>query len=88
MDAMKQEQPSSSSQKRAVSEEWDRPPEKFWRMGEEDVTMKQDITATSGASSSSASREPAIDTEIRPSRTRAADAQTEDFRGQRAIGCK
>ena len=58
VDARKQEQSSSSSHKRAVSEEWDRPPEKFWRMGEEDVTMKQDITATSGASSSSASRGP------------------------------
>ena len=30
-------QPSSSSHKRVVSEEWDRSPEKFWRMGEEDV---------------------------------------------------
>ena len=79
VDARKQEQPSSSSQKRAVSEEWDRPPEKFWRMGEEDVTMKQDITATSGASSSSASRGPAMDTESRPSRKRAADVQTEDL---------
>ena len=79
VDARKQEQPSSSSQKRAVSEEWDRPPEKFWRMGEEDVTMKQDITATSGASSSSTSRGPAMDTESRPSRKRAADAQTEDW---------
>ena len=78
VDARKQEQPSSSSQKRAVSEEWDRPPEKFWRKGEEDVTMKQDITATSGASSSSASRGPAMDTESRPSRKRAADVQTED----------
>ena len=38
VDARKEEQPSSSSHKRAVSEEWDRPPEKFWRMGEEDVT--------------------------------------------------
>ena len=37
VDARKQEQPSSSSHKRAVSEEWDRPPEKFWRI-EEDVT--------------------------------------------------
>ena len=74
VDARKQEQPSSSSHKR-VSEEWDCPPEKFWRMGEEDVTMKQDITATSGASSFSASREPAMDTESRPSR-------------KRAIGCK
>ena len=52
VDARKQEQ--SSSHKRGVSEEWDRPPEKFWRMGGEDVTMRQDITATSGASSSSA----------------------------------
>ena len=74
----KQEQPSSSSHKRAVSDEWDRPPEKFWRMGEEDVTMRQDLTATSGASSSSASRGPAMDTESRPSRKRAADVQTED----------
>ena len=48
-------------------------------MGEEDVTMKQDITATSGASSSSASRGPAMDTESRPSRKRAADVQTEDL---------
>ena len=79
VDARKQEQPSSSSHKRAVSEEWDRPPEKFWRMGEEDVTMKQDITATSGASSSSASRGPAMNTESRPSRKRAADVQTEDL---------
>ena len=71
--------PSSLSHKRAVSEEWDRPPEKFWRMGEEDVTMKQDITATSGASSSSASRGPAMDTESRPSRKRAADVQAEDL---------
>ena len=47
VDARKQEQ--SVSHKRAVSEEWDRPPEKFWRMGEEDVTMRQDITATSDA---------------------------------------
>ena len=79
VDAGKQEQPSSSSQKSAVSEDWDRPPEKFWRMGEEDVRMKQDITATSGASSSSASRGPAMDTESRPSRKRAADVQTEDL---------
>ena len=79
VDARKQEPPSSSSQKRAVSEEWDPPPEKFWGMGEEDVTMKQDIIATSGASSSSASRGPAMDTESRPSRKRAADVQTEDL---------
>ena len=77
VDARKQEQ--SSSHKRAVSEEWDRPPEKFWRMGEEDVTMRQDITATKDASSSSASRGPAMDIESRPSRKRAADVQTEDL---------
>ena len=71
VDARKQEQPSSSSHKRAVSEEWDRPPEKFWRMGEEDVTMEQDITATSG------SRGLAMDTESRPSRKRAANVQME-----------
>ena len=68
VDARKQEQSSSSGHKRAVSEEWDRPPEKFWRMGEEDVTMSQDVTATGGASSSSASRGPAMDIESRPSR--------------------
>ena len=79
VDAMKQEQPSSSSHKRAVSEEWDRPPEKSWRMGEEDLTMKQDITATSGASSSSARRGLSMDTESRPSRKRAADVQTENL---------
>ena len=49
------------------------------RMGEEDVTLRQDITASSGASSSSASRGPAMDTESRPSRKRAADVQTEDL---------
>ena len=48
-------------------------------MGEEDVTMKQDITATSGASSSSASRGIAMDTERRPPRKRAADVQTDDL---------
>ena len=79
VDARKQEQSSSSSHKRAVPEEWDRPPEKFWRMGEEDVTMKQDITATSGAWSSSASRGAVMDTERRPSRKRAAEVQTEDL---------
>ena len=79
VDARKQEQPSSSSHKRAVSEEWCRPPDTFWRMGEEEVTMRQDITATSGVSSSSESRGPAMDTESRPSRKRAADVQTEDF---------
>ena len=41
--------------------------------------MKQDITATSGASSSSACRGPAMDIESRPSRKRAADVQTEDL---------
>ena len=41
--------------------------------------MRQDITATSGASSPSASRGPAMDTESRPSRKRAADVQTEDL---------
>ena len=79
VDARKHEQSSSSSNKRAVSEEWDRTPEESWRMGKEDVTMKQDITATSGASSSSSSRGLALDTESRPSRKRAADVQKEDL---------
>ena len=79
VDARKQEQSFSSSHKRAVSEEWDRPPEKFWRMGEEDVTMRQDVIATSGASFSSASRGPTMDIESRPSRKRVADPQTEDL---------
>ena len=48
-------------------------------MGEEDVTIRQDITATSGASSSGATRGPAMDTESRPSRKRATDVQTEDL---------
>ena len=78
VDARKQTQSSSPSNKRAVSEERDRPPEKFWRMDEEEVTMRQDVTATSGTSSSSASRGPAIDIESQPSRKRAADVQTED----------
>ena len=86
MDARKQEQPSSSSHKRAVSEERDRPPEKFWRMGEEDVAMRQDVTATSGASSSSASRGPAMDVESRPSRKRVADVQTEDLEDNEQMG--
>ena len=68
VDARKQEEPSSSSQKRAVSEKWDRPPEKFWLINEEGVTERQDVTATSGASSSSVSRGPAMDIESRPSR--------------------
>ena len=79
VDARKQAQSTASSHKRAVSEEWDHPPEKFWRMGEEDVTMKQDITATSGAPSSSATRGPAMDIESQPSRKRVADVQTEDL---------
>ena len=49
------------------------------QMDEEDVTMKQDVTATSGASSSSASRGPAMDIESQQSRKRAADVQTEDL---------
>ena len=77
VDARKQEQ--SSSHKRAVSDEWDRPPEKFWRMGEEDVTTRRDVTATSGASSSDVSRGPAMDIESRPSRKRVADVQSEDL---------
>ena len=76
--ARKQEQ--SSSHKRAVSEEWDRPPEKCWRKGEEDVTMRRDVTAISDASSSDVvSRGPAMDIESRPSRKRVADVQTEDL---------
>ena len=47
VDARKQAQSSSPSHKRDVSGEWDRPPEKFWRMGEKDVTLRQDIAATS-----------------------------------------
>ena len=49
------------------------------QMDEEDVTMRQDITATSGASSSSASRGPATDIERQPSRKRVADLQTEEL---------
>ena len=41
--------------------------------------MTQDVTATSGASSSSASRGPSMDTDSQPSRKRAADVQTEDL---------
>ena len=56
------------------------PPEKTpWRMDAEDVTVRQDITAASGASSSTASRRPAMDVENRPSRIRVADVQTEDL---------
>ena len=49
------------------------------RIDEEDVTMRQDITRPSGASSSSASRGPAMDAESRPSRKRVADVHTEDL---------
>ena len=80
VDARKQAQSSTSSHKRAVSEEWDHPPDKLLRRVDgEDVTMRQDITATSGAPFSSASRGHAMDTESRPSRKRAADVQTEDL---------
>ena len=41
--------------------------------------MRQDVTATSGASSSNASRGPAMYIECRPSRKRVADVQTEDL---------
>ena len=41
--------------------------------------MRQDVTATSGASSSSASRGPAMDIESQQSRKQAADGQTEDL---------
>ena len=41
--------------------------------------MRQDVTATSGAASSSARRGPAMDTECQPSRKRAAEIQTEDL---------
>ena len=76
VDATKHAQSSTSSHKRAVSEEWDRPPKKVYQQkDEEDVTMRQDITALS----SSASRGPAIDVERRTSRKRVADVQTEDL---------
>ena len=55
-------------------------------MGEEDVTMRQDVTATCGASSSSASRGPAIYIESRPSRKRVADVQTEDLEDNEQMG--
>ena len=42
--------------------------------------MKQDITATIGTSSSSASKGPAMDTESQPSRKRAANEQTEELK--------
>ena len=72
VDARKQAQSSTSRHKRVASEDWDRPPEKFQRIDEEDVTVRQDITATSGTSSSSASRGPAL-------RKRPAVVRTEDL---------
>ena len=52
VDAKRQAQSSASSHKRAMSEEWDRPPGKaLRRVDEENVTMRQDITATSDVSS-------------------------------------
>ena len=57
-------------------------------MGEEDVTMRQDITATSGASSSDVSRGPAMDTESRPSRKRVASVQTEDLEDNEQLDAK
>ena len=74
-------QSSSSSHKRVVSEEWNRSPEKFWRMGEEDVPKETGHHHHKMALRlpSSASRGLAMDTESRPSRKRAADVQTEDL---------
>ena len=40
VDARKQEQPSSSSHKRAVSEEWDCPAEKFWVREESNLHLE------------------------------------------------
>ena len=54
-------------------------------MGEEDVTMRRDVTATSGASSSDVSRGPAMDIECRPSRHRVADVQTDDLEDNRQV---
>ena len=80
VDAKRQTQAFSSSHKRPMSEEWDRLPGKaFRRVDEEDVTMRHDITAKSGAPSSSASGGPAMDIDSQPSRKRAADVQTEDL---------
>ena len=63
------------------------PPEKMLRrMGEEDVTLRQDITASSGASSSRASTGPAMDVESRRSRKRVADVQTEDLENNEQTG--
>ena len=88
VDARKQEQSSSSSHKRAVSDEWDRTPEKFWRMGEEDVTTRRDVTATNAASSSDVSRGPAMDIKSRRSRKRVADVQSEDLEDNEQMDAK
>ena len=79
VDAKRQMQASASSHKRPMSEEWDRLPGKALRRVDEDVTMRHDITATSGASSSSASGGPAMDIDSQSSRKRAADLQTDDL---------
>ena len=80
VDAKRQTQASASSNKRPMSEEWDRLPGKaLLRVDGEDATLSHDITATSGASSSSGSGGPAMDIDSQPSRKRAADLQTEDL---------
>ena len=79
VDAKRHTQASSSSHKRPMSEEWDRLPGKALRGVEEDVTMRHDITAASGASSSSARGGPAMDIDSQSSRKRAADLQTDDL---------
>ena len=80
VDAKRQTQAPASSHKRPMSEEWDRLPGKaLRRVDGEDATMRHDITATSGVSSSSASGGPALDIDSQPSRKRAADVQTEDL---------
>ena len=82
VDAKRKAQSTSPSHQRAMSEEWDRPPEKVLRrVDEEDVTWRQDVTATGGASSSSASGGPAMDIDSQPSRKRAADVHMEDLEG-------
>ena len=77
VDAKRQTQASAASHKRAMSEEWDRLPGKALRRVEEDVTMRHDTTAASGASSSSARGSPAMDIDSQPSRKRAV--QMEDL---------
>ena len=47
---------------------------------QKNVTMRQDITATSGASSSSASRGPAMDIESQPPRKRVADVHQKTWK--------